>query len=62
MSAQRPDEEACDQTGNNFYAKSVSSLRARIADYKHFLPDWPALHQSFQRDLDALLLKSDRNT
>ena len=33
---------------------SLSMLEARIEDYKKFLPDWPALAQSFQLDLDKL--------
>jgi hypothetical protein len=28
------------------------ALERRVALYRRFLPDWPALIQSFQRDLD----------
>ena len=33
---------------------ALSMLEARVEDYKRFLPDWPALAQSFQLDLDKM--------
>jgi hypothetical protein len=36
------------------YALTASRLEDRIKDYRRFLPDWPALIQSFERDLEAL--------